>query len=139
MPSKYQRWDEIEGLTWKTYSEWNGWTGKGFIRFVPMDGNSIKENLEFELPLKANYRNKFRIFREIDWASANPMTVVKLNFGIEKNIGISINDVPAGSADKPYLNKENYVAFPGPFKTVLTGVGFTKERESSLFIGTNST
>jgi hypothetical protein len=137
IPGRFQKWDEIDGLTWKTYSEWNGWSGKGFIRFVPMEGNSIKENLEFELPIKATYRNKYGIFRDIEWAASEPMATVNFKLVNEKNIGISINNVPAGSAENPLLNKKKYVAFPGPFKTVLTGSGFTKERENSVFISSS--
>lgn len=137
IPEKFQKWDEIDGLTWKTYSEWNGWLGSGFIRFVPMEGNSIKEKFEFELAIKATYKNKYGIFRDIEWVASQPMATVDFKIANEKNIGISINDVPAGSAEKPALNKEKYVAFPGPFKTVLTGSGFTKERKSNVFISSS--
>ena len=40
-------------------------------------------------------------------------------FKNEENIGIQINQVPAGSSKSPELSKKRYVAFPGPLKTKL--------------------
>ncbi len=131
---KYQKWDEIDGLSWKTNSEWNGWLGDGFVRFVPMDGNRIKDEFEFTLPIRAKYSTKFGIFRTVEWVAANPMATIDFAFKGEKNIGIQINQVPAGSVEKPELSQKRYVAFPGPLKTKLTGAGFTKEREKSVFL-----
>ena len=140
IPKEFQKWEAIDGLTWKTYSEWNGWTGKGFVRFVPMDGNTIKKDLEISLMIKARYKAKFGVFREIDWTAAEPMATLSLNLANEKDIGISINQVPAGSVEKPALAMKKYVVFPGPFKAALTGAGFTKKRENEFFFGsaTNS-
>lgn len=138
LPKQFQKWDSIDGLTWKTYSEWNGWSGSGFVNFVPMDGNSIKKDLEFTLQIKANYKSKFGMFREIEWSAAEPMASISIMLANEKDIGISINQVPAGSVDKPVLAEKKYLVFPGPLKVALTGAGFTKKRESDLFFGSSS-
>jgi|688.fasta_scaffold18167_7 hypothetical protein len=135
LPRQFQEWIEIDGLSWKTFSEWNGWSGEGYINFVPMDGNSIKDEFQFTLPIRAIYSMKFGVFREARWVAAEEMATVSLAMNSEKNIGISINEVPAGSIEKPVLQEKKYVAFPGPFKAVLSGAGFTKLREKSLFLG----
>jgi hypothetical protein len=135
LPQKYQKWDEVDGLSWKTNSEWNGWLGDGFVKFVPIDGNLIKEDFEFTLRIKAKYTSKFGIFRSAKWVSANSMADVEFAFKNEENIGIQINQVPAGSSKSPELSKKRYVAFPGPLKTKLTGAGFTKDRENNILIG----
>ena len=135
LPQKYQKWDEVDGLSWKTNSEWNGWLGDGFVKFVPIDGNQIKEEFEFTLRIKAKYTSKFGIFRSAKWVSANSMSDVEFAFKNEENIGIQINQVPAGSSKSPELSKKRYVSFPGPLKTKLTGAGFTKDRENSILIG----
>lgn len=134
LPKKYQKWDEVDGLSWKTNSEWNGWLGDGFVKFVPMDGNQIQKESGFTLRIKAKYTQKFGIFRSAKWVSANPMSDIEFAFKNEDNIGIKINQVPAGSSRSPELSKKRYVAFPGPLKTELTGAGFTKERENSILI-----
>jgi len=138
LPKKFQKWDEIDGLSWKIASDWNGWLGNGKIQFVPMDGNSIKETYEFSLPIKAKYRSKFLIFRTADWVAAEPMTTVKFALSKEKNIGVSINKVPAGSLENPELKEKVYAAFPGPLNAKLTGTGFTKEREKKVFLQSNN-
>ena len=102
-----------------------------------MDGNQIKEESGFTLRIKAKYTQKFGIFRSAKWVSANPMSDIEFAFRNEENIGIQINQVPAGSSKSPELSKKRYVAFPGPLKTELTGAGFTKERENNILIGSN--
>ena len=91
LPKKYQKWDEVDGLSWKTNSEWNGWLGDGFVKFVPMDGNQMQKESGFTLRIKAKYIQKFGIFRSAKWVSANPMSDIEFAFKNEDNIGIKIN------------------------------------------------
>lgn len=135
LPLQYQRWDETEGLTWKTSAEWNGWFGNGSILLTPMEGDKLKEDLAFPVDIKAKYKMKYGIFRDIDWVVANPIASIKMNFGSGKDIGISINDVPAGSVENPTVKAQTYAILPGAMDVILQGSGFTKERKVEVFTG----
>ncbi|MEY3319095.1 MAG: hypothetical protein RL540_1467 [Actinomycetota bacterium] len=137
LPQNFQLWDEVDGLAWKAFSEWNGWTGRGIIDFVPMDGNKIKDDQGFLLEIKASYKSKFGIFREITWQAANPIGSISLAMKPEKNVGFLVNDVPAGSSDAPLLGESKYAVLPGPIKASLVGAGFTKTRQQDIFIGSS--
>lgn len=137
LPSDYQIWDEVDGLAWKAFSEWNGWMGRGFIDFAPMDGNKIKEDKSFILEIKASYKAKFGIFREITWQAAKPVSSISLALKPEKNVGFLVNNVPAGSSETPILKETEYAVLPGPVSASLVGAGFTKARQQDLFIGSS--
>lgn len=98
LPANFQNWEEVDGLSWKAFSEWNGWTGQGLIDFVPMDGNKIKQDQGFTLGIKAFYNMKYGIFREITWQAANPIGSISIDLKPEKNVGFLLNNVPAGSS-----------------------------------------
>lgn len=135
LPANFQNWDEVDGLSWKAFSEWNGWTGQGLIDFVPMDGNKIKQDQGFTLGIKASYNMKYGIFREVTWQAANPIGSISIDLKPEKNVGFLLNNVPAGSSDSPVLREPKYAVLPGPISASLIGAGFTKIRVQDLFIG----
>lgn len=137
LPKEFQAWVETEGLTWKTSAEWNGWFGKGSILLTPMEGDRLKEKLAFPVDIKAKYKMKYGIFRDIDWVVANPIASIKMDFGRGKDIGISINDVPAGSVENPAIKSQTYAVLPGVMNVVLQGSGFTKERKVELLTGSS--
>jgi hypothetical protein len=135
LPIKFQRWGETEGLTWKTSAEWNGWFGNGSILLTPMEGDKLKEDLAFPVRIKAKYKMKYGIFRDIDWVVADPIASIKISFGRGKDIGILINDVPAGSVENPAVKVRTYAILPGAMDVTLQGSGFTKERKVEAFNG----
>ena len=136
LPVKYQPWSEVEQITWKTDSTWNGWLGKAEVTFTPVITQKPDYAKSFYLNLKAEYKVKWGIFRQIDWVSSEPVSTLQLPRKIEKGQQIVFNGVSAGDSNEPKLNELEYALFPGPVDIVLSGEGFTKERTFSSFVGT---
>lgn len=136
LPVKYQPWSEVEQITWKTDSTWNGWLGKAETTFTPVIAQKPDYSKSFSIKLKAEYKAKWTIFREISWVSAESISTIQIPRKIEKDQQIVFNAVSAGDSNKPVLSESEYALFPGPVEIVLTGDGFTKERTFSSFVGT---
>ena len=139
LPAEYQSWRETEGLSWRVSSQWNGWFGKGEMTLIPVDGNSQKYEQSFTTPIRAKYKSKFGIFRDIEWKVADQIASVDIKFGSGKNIGIVLNRVPAGSVGSSSIKETKYAVLPGSLDFQLQGAGFTKPRESKLQIGATGT
>lgn len=135
LPSEFQSWRETEGLSWRIASQWNGWFGNGELTLTPVDGNSQKYDQVFSMPIKAKFKAKFGIFRDIEWLASDPIAAVDIKFGTGKDIGIVVNNVPAGSLGNSTLKETKYATLPGHLNFQLQGTGFTKPRESNLKIG----
>jgi hypothetical protein len=133
LPAKFQKWDEIEQVTWKANSNWNGWLGKATITFAPFVDQKILSDQTVELQLAAKFKTKWFIFREIDWVASNPVASIDIESKIEKDQSITFNGVSAGNSNTPVLSKQRYAILPGPISIVLNGTGFTQQREFSDF------
>lgn len=134
IPAKFQSWNEIEQITWKTDSTWNGWFGDAVVRFSPILGQKVDYEKAIEVNLSANFKSKWLIFREIDWVASLPMASIEIGPSIEKDQSISFNGTSAGNSNSPILSKKKYAIFPGPISIVLNGNGFTKERTFNAFV-----
>jgi hypothetical protein len=133
LPVKFQKWDDIEQITWKTDSNWNGWLGKATVTFAPLLNQKVMNTETIEIQLAAKFKTKWFIFREIDWVASNPIASIDLDSNIERDQTITFNGASAGNSNSPLLNKKKYAILPGPISIVLNGSGFTKEREYSTF------
>ena len=135
LPVEYQSWRATEGLSWRVSSQWNGWFGNGELTITPVDGEKQKYDDSFTTKVKATYKSKLLVFRTPIWRIADEMAAVDIKFGTGKNIGIILNQVPAGSVGASTLKETKYAVFPGELTFQLQGAGFTKPREAKLKIG----
>jgi len=133
LPVKFQIWDEVEQVTWKTDSEWNGWLGKGTVTFAPVLDQKVDYENSVSIEIAAQFKPKWLIFREIDWVASLPVASIEMDTKVEKNLDITFNGLSAGTSNSPTLSKKKYALLPGPVSITLNGSGFTKQREFSTF------
>jgi hypothetical protein len=133
LPVKFQIWDEVEQVTWKTDSEWNGWIGKGTVTFAPALDQKVDYENSVSIEIAAQFKSKWLIFREIDWVASLPVASIEMNSKIERNLDIRFNGTSAGTSNSPTLSPKKYALLPGPVSIALNGSGFTKERVFSTF------
>ncbi len=133
LPVKFQAWDEVEQVTWKTDSEWNGWLGKGTVTFAPILDQDVDYENSVTIEIAAQFKSKWLIFREIDWVAALPVASIAMDSKIERNLDIRFNGLSAGTSNSPTLSQKKYALLPGPVSIALNGSGFTKERVFSTF------
>jgi hypothetical protein len=133
LPVKFQTWDEVEQVTWKTDSEWNGWLGKGTVTFAPILDQDVDYENSVTIEIAAQFKSKWLIFREIDWVAALPVASIAMDSKIERNLDIRFNGLSAGTSNSPTLSQKKYALLPGPVSIALNGSGFTKERVFSTF------
>ena len=133
LPVKFQVWDEVEQVTWKTDSEWNGWLGKGTVTFAPILDQDVDYENSVNIEIAAQFKSKWLIFREIDWVAALPVASIAMDSKIERNLDIRFNGLSAGTSNSPTLSQKKYALLPGPVSIALNGSGFTKERVFSTF------
>jgi len=138
LPVKFQVWDEVEQVTWKTDSEWNGWLGKGTISFAPVLDQKVDYENSVSIEIAAQFKSKWLIFREIDWVASLPVASIEMDSKIEKNLDITFNGLSAGTSNTPTLSKKKYALLPGPVSIALNGSGFTKQREFSTFANSSN-
>ena len=138
LPVKFQVWDEVEQVTWKTDSQWNGWLGKGTVTFAPVVDQDVDYENSVTIEIAAQFKSKWLIFREIDWAASLPVASIQMDSKIERNIDIKFNGLSAGSSNKPALSQKKYALLPGPVSIALNGSGFTKERVFSTFASSSN-
>ena len=138
LPQKYQVWDEVEQVTWKTDSQWNGWLGKGTVTFAPVLDQKVDYENSISIEIAAQFKSKWFVFREIDWVASLPVASIQMDSKIEKNIDIKLNGTAAGTSNSPALPQKKYALLPGPVSIALNGSGFTKERTFSTFASSSS-
>ena len=138
LPVKFQTWDEVEQVTWKTDSEWNGWLGKGTVTFAPVVNQDVDYENSVNIEITAQFKSKWLIFREIDWVASLPVASIEMNSKIEKNLDIKFNGLSAGTSNSPTLSQKKYALLPGPVSIALNGSGFTKERVFSTFASSSN-
>jgi hypothetical protein len=138
LPVRYQVWDEVEQVTWKTDSEWNGWLGKGKVTFAPVLDQKVDIENSVSIEIAAHFKSKWLIFREIDWVASQPVASIEMNTKIERNLDIRFNGLSAGTSNNPALSQKKYALLPGPVSIALNGSGFTKERVYSTFASSSN-
>ncbi len=138
LPVRYQVWDEVEQVTWKTDSEWNGWLGKGKVTFAPVLDQKVDIENSVSIEIAAHFKSKWLIFREIDWVASQPVASIEMNTKIERNLDIRFNGLSAGTSNNPALTQKKYALLPGPVSIALNGSGFTKERVYSTFASSSN-
>jgi hypothetical protein len=138
LPVRFQAWDEVEQVTWKTDSEWNGWLGKGTVTFAPVLDQDVDYENSVAIEIAAQFKYKWLIFREIDWVASLPVASIDMNSKIERNIDIKFNGLSAGTSNSPTLLQKKYALLPGPVSIALNGSGFTKERSFSAFASSSN-
>ena len=138
LPVKFQTWDEVEQVTWKTDSQWNGWLGKGKVTFAPVLDQDVDYENAVTLEIAARFKSKWLIFREIDWVASMPVASIDMNAKIEKDLDIKFNGLSAGTSNSPTLSQKKYALLPGPVSIALNGAGFTKERVFTTFASSSN-
>jgi hypothetical protein len=138
LPQKYQIWDEVEQVTWKTDAQWNGWLGKGSVTFAPVLDQKVDYENSINIEISAKFKQKWFVFREIDWVASLPVASIQMDSKIERNIDIKFNGLSAGSSSSPALSQKKYALLPGPVSIALNGSGFTKERVFSTFASSSN-
>jgi len=122
---------------YQTQSRWNGWLGEANINFVPEINGELNYSKQISMKLKANYRTKALLFREIEWEVSTPIASIKPDQDVDLNQSTFLNNVEVGKSDSQPLNSSEYALLPGPYIFVATGEGFTKQRINTFFV--NST
>lgn len=138
LPKKYQIWDEVEQVTWKTDAQWNGWLGKGTVTFAPILDQKVDYENSINIDIRAKFKSKWFVFREIDWVASLPVASIEMDSKVERNIDIKFNGLSAGSSDSPVFREKKYALLPGPVSIALNGSGFTKERVFSTFASSSN-
>ena len=138
LPVKFQTWDAVEQVTWKTDSEWNGWLAKGKVTFAPVLDQDVDYENSVTIEIAAQFKSKWLIFREIDWVASLPVASIEMNSEIERNLDIKFNGLSAGTSNNPTLSQKKYALLPGPVSIALNGSGFTKERVFSTFASSSN-
>ena len=137
LPAKFQEWQEVGQISWKTQSQWNGWLGEATINFVPEINGKLNYLKQISLKLRANYKTKAFVFREIDWTVSTSVATIKPDNNLESDQKIYLNNIEVGVSGSEVLNSAEYALLPGPYVFMATGKGFTKQRVNTFFV--NST
>ena len=111
-PIKYQPWQVTNAREWLTLYSTNGWLGKGTVTAIP-SGDKFSDQ-SFSIKLKAVYKVKYGIFREVTWEIANPPASFDLTYPSGSDTLIYINGLAAGTVAHPLVPAGKYWVYPGP-------------------------
>jgi hypothetical protein len=131
-PANYSKWGASNAVSWVTNYESNGWSGNATVFTTP--SGSQYDDISIELPLKAIYSTKFGIFRQIEWAPANPPATLTIDYPYGSSTAIYINGLAAGTVNKPAVREGTYWVYPGPMEVTYYSYGSETEDSFSYFI-----
>lgn len=133
-PAKYSNWSSSKAAYWSNEYSWNGWLGKASVNSIA-SGKRFADDV-VDLQLKATYKKKWGIFREVEWVPADHAATLSLTYPSDKTLRIYINGFAAGTVGNPAIKAGDYYLYPGELNIVFYDkFGNKADLDQSFFVG----
>lgn len=133
-PVKYSNWSSSRAAYWSNEYSWNGWLGKARVNSIAAGKRFADDVVDFEL--KATYKKKWGIFREVSWVPADHAATLALTYPTDKSLRIYINGFATGTVGNPAVKAGNYYLYPGEIKIVFYDrLGNKADLDQTFFVG----
>lgn len=133
-PVKYSNWSSSRAAYWSNEYSWNGWLGHATVNSLAAGKRFADDVVDFKL--RAIYKKKWGIFREVEWVPAEHAATLKLTYPSDKTLRIYINGYAAGTVGNPAVKAGDYYLYPGELIIVFYDTSGNKaDLDQNFFVG----